>query len=251
MSVLAAFAALTVAVFPALPATVPAQTGTADLCSALTAEGVDRLGPVLERLDQTGLVGLPGADGLVADRARAALNCGSAPTVSGDQLNLTLCANLNLDAIRSLLIAQGGEGVAAQVTPELIAEGRLALNCDGVVTTTPPVTPSATPDPVRAPFANCDLVRDAGFTEGILAEDPLFQPGLDLDGDGVGCEPNDAVGNGTTGGQVTVVPSDAPETGDGSTVSSAPFALRMALAVLMLNLLAMHLGDVVRRARRW
>jgi hypothetical protein len=95
------------------------------------------------------------------------------------------------------------------------------------VTTAPPtattapsstVAPTPTVNPSTA-FPNCAAVRAAG-RDSILASDPQFQSSLDSDGDGVGCELNEGVG------QVSVIPSDAPETGDGSADALAVFFLR-------------------------
>ncbi len=156
------------------------------------------------------------------------------------------------------------EAAADPVVPagltDALAEAQLALQVaiDARVAACAAVLPPAeTPPgetPGREPFANCDLVRDAGL-DAILEDDPLFQAGLDRDGDGVGCEPDDrdvSVGglppggsNSGSDGSVRLVPSDAPETGDGSTEVSLP--MRLALAAALLNLAVL----VYARNRPW
>lgn len=125
-----------------------------------------------------------------------------------------------------------------------VGETRAALNaaqddvnrlCGG--TPAPPV-----------PFENCAEVRAAGYVNGIISTNPRFNPALDSDKDGIGCEVEIAPGNGSNDSNsnsdrdssVRVVPNDAPETGDGST--EAPFSLRAALGAIMLNFFAVALA---------
>lgn len=137
----------------------------------------------------------------------------------------------------------------AQYQLQLKIDARVAA-CKPSVAVTPSPTPSPTPSatPVVVPFSDCDAVRASGAAP-IASTNPRFQSSLDADRDGVGCEEvEDTVSTTTDGGQVSVVPNDAPETGEGP--APMPAAHRFALAALLVNfagIAALHSRRLVRR----
>jgi hypothetical protein len=119
----------------------------------------------------------------------------------------------SLDDIVGIDVSPDASSVEIDSSVQL-SDIKRTLNC---ASTTPSTDPSADPDPsddpdpstaAPRPFPNCKAVRRAGL-DPISSSNARFQKGLDLDGDGIGCELNG------DDDQVKKIPNDPPETGEG------------------------------------
>lgn len=199
------------------------QIATVDACAVLNAEGVGKL-----RADVLAELGVPelASDEMVAALARDQLGCDGVSTLSGPGLDATICANLDLEGIRGLLVTTGAPGIAERLNQGMLDRASVRLGC-AAKTPAPapaaPVAPTASPaGPAPAPgqerIENCDQADAAGRSP-ILFGDASYRPELDIDGDGVACEKQEgATGSNTPrNDQVTVMPSGGVGTGDGTT----------------------------------
>lgn len=163
-------------------------------------------------------------------------------------------------ALRAAVDALAAAAVSVQAPADLqetLADAeaelqlRIGARTDACEEVEVPPTSTLAPAPTTVtplPFADCDAVREADAAP-ILSTDPRFKASLDSDNDGIGCELNGDDGI-DTDDSVTVIPSDAPETGEAPPETLLP--IRIALVAALLNLvgLAFVCRDLLEGLRR-